>query len=360
MLFTVPLLINGEEKNSSTTVPIISPCVAQASYSSASHADADAVVAAAFPAWSKTKSAVRRDILIKAADLLQARAEEFQTHMIEETGSGAPFAPFDVFTAADHIRDAAGRISPIAGSIPVCKDEGTTRWNADILGAPSVVFSIATGNTCPRCVHQIGRAFTDAGLPGRPPHHLHHPRRLPRHHRAAAVVLEDADLERAALQCVVGAFLHAGRLHGHRAHLVCASVVDATAGFAPAEGAAGWGRSCCTGTIRRSRRTTETGEASGTRMRPVVVEGATIKMALHREESFGLSVSLIAVTNASEYGLNRAVFTRDLARSIQMAKKLECGSVHINSMSVHDEAVLPYDGAGFVEFLRSKTITFQE
>ncbi|KAJ7026969.1 Aldehyde/histidinol dehydrogenase [Mycena alexandri] len=349
MLFTVPLLINGEEKNSSTTVPIISP---------ASHKP----LTPAFPAWSKTKSAVRRDILIKAADLLQARAEEFQTHMIEETGSGAPFAPFDVFTAADHIRDAAGRISPIAGSIPVCKDEGTTRWNADILGAPSVVFSIATGNTCvlkgselsPRCVHQIGRAFTDAGLPGRPPHHLHHPRRLPRHHRAAAVVLEDADLERAALQCVVGAFLHAGRLHGHRAHFGPRARPAVTRNQALVADALSKGAKLLHGDH------TATGEASGTRMRPVVVEGATIKMALHREESFGLSVSLIAVTNASEYGLNRAVFTRDLARSIQMAKKLECGSVHINSMSVHDEAGRFNAQAGFVEFLRSKTITFQE
>ncbi|KAF7352468.1 putative salicylaldehyde dehydrogenase protein [Mycena venus] len=74
MVHTIPLLINGEEKISSTTFPVDSPLSHTTiwSCSSASSADAEAAIAAAsaaFPAWSKTKPVERRKILLKAADL---------------------------------------------------------------------------------------------------------------------------------------------------------------------------------------------------------------------------------------------------------------------------------------------------
>ncbi|KAJ7754095.1 Aldehyde/histidinol dehydrogenase [Mycena metata] len=416
-------------------------------YSSASSADADAAVAAAsaaFPVWSKTKPA--------GGGPAAGRAKEFQTHMIEETGSGAPFAQFDVFTAADHIRDAAGRISSIAGSIPICKDEGTSAlvlkepygvilsiapWNAvHILGVRSVLFTIATGNTCPSLRPQHRPRFHGRGSPPGVLNIIYttradspaitaqliaapairkinftgstavgaaiaaaagkalRPCLLELGGKAAAIVLEDADLERAATQCVI--CMATERI------LVCASVMDAfrpllkqaIAGFAPAEGPAAVlvqgsavkrnralvadalskGATLLHGDHMVVEGHPEMGMASETRMRLVVVEGVTAEMALYREESFGPSVSVIAVkdeeeaiaiSNASEYGLNGAVFTRDLARGIRVAKRLECGSVHINSITVHDEAVLPHGGVksstpALTSFLRSKTITFQE
>jgi acyl-CoA reductase-like NAD-dependent aldehyde dehydrogenase len=146
MAYTIPLLINGEEKISSTTFPVDSPLSHTTiwSCSSASLDDADAAVAAAsaaFPAWSKTKPAQRRSILLKAADLLEQRAEELKLHMQQETGAGEMFAAFNVGTAAELIRDAAGRITAITGSIPVCQDEGTS---ALLLKEPyGVVLAIA-------------------------------------------------------------------------------------------------------------------------------------------------------------------------------------------------------------------------
>jgi len=38
------------------------------------------------------------------------------------------------------------------------------------------------------------------------------------------------------------------------------------------------------------------------------------------------------------------VFTRDLARGIDVAKRIDSGICHINGPTVHDEAQLPFGG----------------
>jgi acyl-CoA reductase-like NAD-dependent aldehyde dehydrogenase len=104
-------------------------------------------------------------------------------------------------------------------------------------------------------------------------------------------------------------------------------------------------------------------------------------MSIYATESFGPTVSLlpfpteaaaIATANDTEYGLSAAIFTRDLAAALRIARQLETGAVHINNMSVHDEPNLPHGGckmsgfgrfngsAGLEEFQRSKTITWAD
>jgi len=95
------------------------------------------------------------------------------------------------------------------------------------------------------------------------------------------------------------------------------------------------------------------GEAWGTIMSGVVVDHVTPAMTLFREESFGPQVSItrvdsadeaVRVANDSEYGLSAAVFTRDLARGIDVAKRIDSGICHINGPTVHDEAQMPFGG----------------
>ncbi|KAJ7678760.1 salicylaldehyde dehydrogenase [Mycena rosella] len=453
-MYTIPLLINGQYKTSTTTFPVESPVSHTTlwSCSSASSADVDAALAAAsaaFPIWSKTKPAVRRTILLKAADLLEERAEELKDHMNQETGSVGPFADFNVSLAVEAIRDVAGRCSAIMGSIPTCQEEGTSAlilkepfgvvlgiaaWNAPYpLGIRACLFPIAAGNTCilkgselsPRCFEHIGRLFTDAGLPagvnftgssavgaliaaaaGR----ALKPCLMELGGKASAIVLDDADLELAAMQCTLGAFMHSGQIcMSTERILVHAAVVDkfrpalqkAVAGFLPAGGPApvlvqgpavfrnralvadalSKGATLLTGDPEADEPHPETGAPSATRLRPLVVDGVTPAMALYRDESFGPSVSIItvadddeavAIANDTEYGLSAAVFTKDLGRGLRVARRIESGAVHINSNSVHDEAMLPHGGAkssgwgrfnaqwGIEEFLRIKTVTFQE
>jgi len=95
------------------------------------------------------------------------------------------------------------------------------------------------------------------------------------------------------------------------------------------------------------------GEAQGTIMAPVIVDHVTAEMQMFREESFGPSVSItrfrtveeaIRLANDTEYGLSSAVFGRDIARAVEVAKRIDSGMCHINGPTVHDEAQMPFGG----------------
>jgi len=71
------------------------------------------------------------------------------------------------------------------------------------------------------------------------------------------------------------------------------------------------------------------------------------------EETFGPVVSVaevkdeeeaVAVANDTLYGLSAAVFTRDFAKGLAVAERIESGIVHINDQTVHDEPQVPFGG----------------
>lgn len=130
--YTVPLLINGKDVTTKTTFPVTSPTTQKEVWqsSSASLGEVSAATSAAqaaLPAWSKTKPATKRAIFMRAADIVDARAEELAEYMKIETGAATPFANgFNVPKCADMLRDVAGRLSKIMGSVPICEQEGTS------------------------------------------------------------------------------------------------------------------------------------------------------------------------------------------------------------------------------------------
>jgi acyl-CoA reductase-like NAD-dependent aldehyde dehydrogenase len=94
-------------------------------------------------------------------------------------------------------------------------------------------------------------------------------------------------------------------------------------------------------------------EVNGAIMQPVIVENVTREMKLYADESFGPVVTVqrvdgdeeaLAVANDSEYGLSAAVFSRDIGRAMNVAKRIESGICHINGPTVHDEAQMPFGG----------------
>ena len=120
--------------------------------------------------------------------------------------------------------------------------------------------------------------------------------------------------------------------------------------------------------------------ADGTIMKGIVVDKVTPDMSLFREESFGPQVSItrvksaeeaVRVANDTEYGLSAALFSRDIAKAIELAKRIESGICHINGPTVHDEAQMPFGGvkasgygrfggkAGINEFTELRWITIQ-
>lgn len=125
----VPLWIAGQEVQTDTTFDVISPTNSEKLWSSSSVSaklGLQAVEAAqtAFKTWRRTKPAEVRKILLKAADIFEARQEELAGYMKQETGALDAFAQFNMSTTIENLRDVAGRPASILGAIPTTATPG--------------------------------------------------------------------------------------------------------------------------------------------------------------------------------------------------------------------------------------------
>jgi acyl-CoA reductase-like NAD-dependent aldehyde dehydrogenase len=219
--------------------------------------------------------------------------------------------------------------------------------------------------------------------------------------KAPSIVCDDADINKAAFSCALGAFLHAGqicmsteRIIVHRKIVepfkealktsveqifsehtpILVSAVPVTKNKKLLADAVSKGAGVVYGDP-------DTNETLNTHMKPVILDNVQKEMDIYYTESFGPTVSIIAVdsdeealqiANDTDYGLSSAVFTENLRRGLSIAKRIETGAVHINNMTVHDEAALPHGGAkksgfgrfngreGLGEWVRTKVITWKD
>ena len=219
--------------------------------------------------------------------------------------------------------------------------------------------------------------------------------------KAPAIVLPDADLKKAALAVVQGAFVYSGQVcmstericvHESIRPQFEAALIEACEELYPSSGdvpvligtpSIKKNHALMSDALSKGARLVA-GDPSApdptpTRMRPIIIADVTRDMEVYYTESFGPTVSLLTfsteeealqLANDTEYGLAAAVFTEDLGKGLRIAKRIETGAVHINAMSVHDEPNLPHGGAkksgwgrfngnaGIEEFLVSKTVTW--
>lgn len=154
--------------------------------------DAVAAVEAAqraFGAWSQTGPGERRALLLKAAQAIEARHDDFVQAMARETGASALWAGFNVHLAAGLLTEAAALTTQIGGEVIPSDVPGSLAmgvrqaagvvlgiapWNAPvILGVRALATPLACGNTvvfkgselCPQTHALIVDALHDAGLP---------------------------------------------------------------------------------------------------------------------------------------------------------------------------------------------------
>jgi benzaldehyde dehydrogenase (NAD) len=52
----------------------------------------------------------------------------------------------------------------------------------------------------------------------------------------------------------------------------------------------------------------------------------------------------VELANDTEYGLSAAVFGKNLARALDVARRIDSGICHVNGPTVHDEAQMPFGG----------------
>ena len=194
--------------------------------------------------------------------------------------------------------------------------------------------------------------------------------------KAPLLVLDDADLDEAVKAAAFGAFMNSGQICMSTERII---VVDAVAdAFAakfrdkvasmpcgdPREGTSPLGAVVDIKTVTTVQGLIDDalahgavalvgGEASGVLMPAHVIDKVTPEMKLFRDESFGPVVAVIRardeahaieLANDTAYGLSAAVFTRDTARGLRVARQIQSGICHINGPTVHDEAQMPFGG----------------
>lgn len=87
--------------------------------------------------------------------------------------------------------------------------------------------------------------------------------------------------------------------------------------------------------------------------RPTVLDAVPPDARLAREEAFGPVAPIlrfreddeaVAIANGTPYGLQAAVYTRDLGRAFRLAKRIRAGGVHLNDPTTLRWDALPFGG----------------
>jgi vanillin dehydrogenase len=444
----VSLMIGERELNAADgrTFDRIDPFTGNVATRAAAASVADAIAAAdaaaaAFPAWSAMGPGARRTLLLKAADLLDAKGAEFSELMTAECGAIGPWGHFNSHFAASLMREAAAMTTQVAGEVipsdkpnnfamairqPVGVVLGIAPWNAPvILGVRAIAMPLACGNTvvlkasemCPGTHALIGSIMREAGLPAgvvnvvtNAPADaakivetlIAHPavRRvnftgstkvgriiaetaarylkpvlLELGGKAPMVILDDADLDEAVKAAAFGCFANMGQIcmsterlivdekvadafvekfaakartlpHGDpRGHVILGSLVT--------KEAAERNKALLDDAVSKGAKVVAGGEFKGTVVSATVLDRVTPSMRIYAEESFGPVKPVIRVkgvdeavrvANDTEYGLSAAVFGKDVARAMSVARRIQSGICHINAPTVHDEGQMPFGG----------------
>ena len=221
--------------------------------------------------------------------------------------------------------------------------------------------------------------------------------------KAPLLVLADADIDAAVDGAAFGAFANSGQICMSTERIIVdESIADAfVAKLAakaaalplgdPRKGPAVLGSVVDMSTVERCNHLIDDalakgakllcgGKATSTLMPATLLDHVTPDMLIYAEESFGPVKGIVRVSgddaavacaNDNAYGLSSAVFSRDVARAMNVARRIESGICHINGPTVHDEAQMPFGGvkasgfgrfggrAGVAEFTELRWMTVQ-
>ena len=197
--------------------------------------------------------------------------------------------------------------------------------------------------------------------------------------KAPMVICADADLNEAVKAAAFGAYMNQGQICMSTERIIVVEAVadEFAAKFAakvktlvvgdPREGRTPLGGvvdaktvahclSLVTDAVAKGAVLLAGGETTQNIVMPAhLVDKVTPDMKLFRDESFGPVVGIIRardeahaieLANDTEYGLSAAVFTKDIAKGLTLAKQIKSGICHVNGPTVHDEAQMPFGGVG--------------
>ncbi|GEO85999.1 aldehyde dehydrogenase [Agrobacterium tumefaciens] len=397
----------------------------------------------AFVTWSQTGPGQRRVLLMRAADEIEKRTEDFVVAMKGEVGAGELWARFNVMLAANVFREAAAMTTQIQGRTIPSDKPGTLSmtvrqpvgvilsivpWNGPIvLAARAIAYPLMCGNTVvfrasetsPKTHALVAEAVYAAEFPAGTLNFVtNDPKDAPevietmiahpavrrvnftgstnvgriigekcgRHlkrcilelgDKSPMVVLRDADIDGAVNATIFGAFLYQGQICMSTERVIVEEPIadafveklaaraaqlqagdprtQAACALGPvvSQGAADRLNALLDDAVAKGAELRSGGHADHTLMSATVLDGVTSKMRIYSEEAFGPILQVIRVKDAdeavhvandTEYGLSSAVFGTDMTRALDVAMRIQTGSVHINGATVANEAQAPYGG----------------
>lgn len=242
---------------------------------------------------------------------------------------------------------------------------------------------------------RIGRRLAEIAAP-----HLK-PCLLELSDKAPLIVLEDADVEAAAMAATYGAFFNQGQICmaterviavGAVAEPLSARMTELAAELGARRGDRALGPLISEAAGRRVGRLIEDalsrgaelragGTVSGSYVQPTLLDRVTSAMQIYGEESFGPVAAIIraldeeeavTISNDTEFGLVASVYSGDASRALALADRLETGTVHVNGPTVYDDPEMPFGGvkasgygrfggeAAIDEFTEQRWITVQD
>lgn len=192
------------------------------------------------------------------------------------------------------------------------------------------------------------------------------------------IVMDDADIEKAAVACVAGAFGAAGQncigvqriyvhdaiFEGFRAALIAATAalhvgdpMDPETDIGPMVGAAEAERiiAWTVEAVGGGAQLLAGGERAGTLVRPTLLANVADDARIACHEAFGPVVSLFRFTNLDEaidaanradYAIHAAIFTESLKVARHAARRLRAAGVMINDSTDYRLDAMPFGGAG--------------
>lgn len=188
--------------------------------------------------------------------------------------------------------------------------------------------------------------------------------------KSPAVILDDADIDKAVAGTAAGVFGHAGQKCAARTRLIVMESVadevvnklvararmlkigdpmDATTTLGPVINRAAQQSilAYCEGGVQEGAKLLCGGKApdglDGPYVEPTIFDHASNQMKIAREEIFGPVLAVIrakdmehaiALANDSDYGLAATVWTKSLSRGHQLAARIEAGTVSVNTPAV--------------------------
>jgi aldehyde dehydrogenase (NAD+) len=400
----------------------------------------------AYREWRATPAPQRGDIVRKAADVMERRREELARLLTQEEGKVLAESLAEVDRAIANVRFSAAQGSRLTGeTIPSAQRRTfiytvreplgvvacVTPWNFPIaIPAWKIAPALVAGNTVvfkpasltPLCAAQVVQCFLDAGLPdgvlnmvlgsgealsralttdervkaisftgssavGRRLYAQAAERlckvQLEMGGKNAVIVMDDADLEKAAESVATGAFGATGQRCTATSRAVVVRSVLPEFNRLLAAKAETWraGDGLDPGVrmgpivdetqLKKVRAKIDEGKRSGAKVlrdgggpsrtelkagyfvEPTIFSDVDPRMPLAQEEIFGPVVSIIPAddldsaleaANAVGYGLSSSIYTNDLRTAFRYAEESQAGMLHVNLPTLGGEAHVPFGG----------------